>query len=138
MSLSLSIEGARQLLAKPKPETKPDSESASDADGDEDDDADADADKDEVSLGATPGADKVVADLGLDSGDMFEVLKTVYDQDELADIAKMLATHLGMTLVPVSYLQDLPRALTAEVSQPPNDAPKGVAAPDAGAGAPMV
>src|SRR6516225_437625 len=57
----LTIEGARQLLAKSKPESDSDSEP------DPDSDSDGDADEGKVSAGATPGADKVVASLELDS-----------------------------------------------------------------------
>jgi hypothetical protein len=95
----LTIEGARQLLTKSKPETDSDSESDSDSA------SDGDGDEGEVSAGATPGADKAVAGLELDSGDMFEVLIKVYDLDEVTDIAKRLATHLGMTLVPARAQQ---------------------------------
>jgi len=105
----LTIEGARQLLAKSKPESDSDSEP------DPDSDSDGDADEGKVSAGATPGADKVVASLELDSGDMFEVLIKVYDPDEVTDIAKRLATHLGMTLVP------------ARAQQPTAGAPIGAA-----------
>jgi len=105
----LTIEEARQLLTKPKRESDSNSESDSDSD------ADGDEDEGEVSAGATPGADKVVAGLELDTGDMFEVLIKVYDLDEVTDIANRLATHLGMTLVP------------ARAQQPTAGAPIGAA-----------
>jgi hypothetical protein len=105
----LTIERVRQLLAKPRP--KPDTDSTEDDEGDDAEDADSAISRGEVS----PGADKVVANLELDTGDMFEVLKKVYDHDDLTDIAKRLATHLGMTLVP------------ARAQQPTAGAPIGAA-----------
>jgi hypothetical protein len=83
----LTIEGARKLLAKSRSDDSDDSDEADDA-GDDEDGV------------ASPGADTIVADLELDAGDMFEVLKAIYDRDDLLDITKRLATHLGMTLVP--------------------------------------
>jgi hypothetical protein len=109
----LTIEGARQLLANSKPESDSDSESDSSSD------SDGDADESEGSEGAAPGADKVVADLELDTGDMFEVLKKVYDHDDLTDIANRLATHLGLTLV---------------LAGPPIDAPPGPKPPSSSEG----
>jgi hypothetical protein len=103
-STDLTIERARQLLAKPR------SKSDSDEDGEDDEAEDADS---AISRGeASPGADKVVAGLELDTGDMFEVLKKVYDRDDLTDIAKRLATHLGITLVPARPQQPTVGVLT--------------------------
>jgi hypothetical protein len=99
----LTIERARQLLARPKPDSNsdPDSDSDSGSDGEDDEGGDDEDAGSAINRGEAPGgADEVVADLGLDTGDMFEVLKKVYDRDDLADIANRLATHLGMALTP--------------------------------------
>ena len=110
----LTIERARQLLAKPRPKSDSD-EDGDDDEGDDPEDADSAISRGE----ASPGADKVVADLELDTGDMFEVLKKVYDHDDLTDIANRLATHLGLTLVPAG---------------PPIDAPPGPKPPSSSEG----
>ena len=46
--------------------------------------------------------DKVIKNLELDYGDMFEALKSAYEPDDLRELTQRLATHLGMTLMPAA------------------------------------
>jgi hypothetical protein len=92
----LTIDAARQLLAQPK------TTSSEDAETEDSDDASDDDNDDAVDAGVgfcdTSAPDTVVRDLELEAGDMFEVLKSVYDRDDLLIITSRLAAHLGMTL----------------------------------------
>ena len=57
--------------------------------------------------------DEQVNQLELDYGDMFEVLKLKYDQDELTELTKLLATQVGMVLMPISQSKALYEAIGA-------------------------
>jgi hypothetical protein len=60
--------------------------------------------------------DEQVQHLELDYGDMFEVLKLKYDQDELTELTKLLAAQVGMTLMPAANSDALKKLL--EIAEP--------------------
>lgn len=61
--------------------------------------------------------DQVIRNLELDYGDMFETLKSTYDQDDLMSLTERLAAHLGMTLMPTGN-SDALKTLLNIVSEP--------------------
>jgi hypothetical protein len=101
----LSITDARQLLAKPKSEADEGTGSSKPR---------ATKAAVEPAMDPEPGSlppDEVVMNLELDYGDMFETLKSKYDQDELMELTKLLAAYLGMTLMPISQSKALYEAI---------------------------
>ena len=114
----LTIDAARELWARRNDDataTDDDAEDTEDAapnGDDESDDDDSNVESDAVvRRPASWAADRVLEELELEPGDMFEVLKQVYPQDELIDLTERLAKHLGMTLMPTSKLEALAETL---------------------------
>jgi len=114
----LTIDAARELWARRNDDatvTDDDAEDTEDAapnGDDESDDDDSNVESDAVvRRPASWAADRVLEELELEPGDMFEVLKQVYPQDELMDLTERLAKHLGMTLMPTSKLEALAETL---------------------------
>ena len=94
----LGIDEARKALAKPK--SDPNESAAGKA---------AKAAVEPASEPPPPNGppDQVVKDLELDDGDMFEVLKATYEQDDLMKLTQRLAQHLKMRLVPSDALNEV-------------------------------
>jgi len=113
VTTELTIEAALKLIATPK-KNKPDDTSKGKP---------AKVVKGGVEPGNEPALpmggppDRVVKNLELETGDMFEVLKHVYGQEELRDLTVMLAKHFGMTLMP----QDTWEALAEAARTTPSD-----------------
>jgi Protein of unknown function (DUF3102) len=109
---SLTIEGVLKLLTKPTPDTvnkgsvsKPSKTTKAAL---------------EPAMDPKPSSlppDQIVKNLELDYGDMFETLKSKYDQDDLLELTKLLAAHLGIVLMPISQSKALMEAIgVAETS----------------------
>jgi hypothetical protein len=98
----LTIALARELLTKPrKPEPEPEPESGDEIDGEDEESDDSGGEgvvRKAAAIALAP--DTVVRDLELEAGDMYEILKSIYDKEDLLVITNRLAAHLGMTLAP--------------------------------------
>jgi len=107
----LSIDAALKLLAKPKPESgdKPKSNKAAKAAV-----AEPATEPPQAMLGPP---DEIVKRLELEYGDMFEVLKRKYDQDDLLSLTERLAAHLKMKLVPVTSQSEFVRRPLTTLTQ---------------------
>jgi len=114
----LTIEAARQLLAKPK------SKSNDDDNADDVGDGKPTAEAMEARQAANAEAEAAeLAEVDIDGarrqrvGRTFDVLMRTYPQDELLDLTERLAKHLGMTLMPLAQMQ----ALTEVIGGPANE-----------------
>jgi len=101
----LTIEAARQLLAKPR--AKP-AETENDDDDYGDDDGKPTAEAMVAKQTANAEEEAALADVDIDAAreqrvdHTFALLMRTYPQDELQDLTERLAKHLGMKLVPIS------------------------------------
>ena len=106
----LTIDGARELWARRK-DTDNEEEAETD-DSPEEEEDNSDNGDGVVRRPASWAADHVLEELELEAGEMFEVLKQVYDRDYLLDLTERLAKHLGMTLMPLAQSQALMEAIS--------------------------